>query len=75
VAGRCDVDGAELIARADDQEATIRQRLKAYHELTGPILQWYGESVVRKVDGGRAPNLVAKDIECAVLEVTVPSAT
>lgn len=75
VAGRCDVDGAELIARADDQEATIRQRLKAYHELTGPILQWYGESVVHKVDGGRAPDLVAKDIECAVLEVTVPSAT
>jgi len=22
----------------------IRQRLRAYHELTGPILQWYGAS-------------------------------
>jgi len=73
VAGRCDVDGAELITRADDQEATIRQRLKAYHELTGPILQWYGPAVVRKVDGGRAPDLVAKDIERVVLEATAPT--
>jgi adenylate kinase len=71
--GRCDVDGAELIAREDDREATIRQRLSAYHELTGPILQWYGESAVHAVDGGRAPDLVAKDIERVVLEASLRS--
>jgi adenylate kinase family enzyme len=60
-----------LIAREDDQEATIRQRLRAYHELTGPILQWYGPSLVRKVDGGRAPEVVAKDVERLVLEASV----
>jgi adenylate kinase len=66
-AGVCDDDGAELIARADDQEATIRQRLKAYDEQTGPILKWYGESVVRKVDGSMAPAAVAKAVESEVL--------
>jgi adenylate kinase len=67
VAGKCDDDGAELSTRADDQEDTIRQRLKAYNELTGPILQWYGPAVVRTVDGARAPEEVTKAIESAVL--------
>jgi adenylate kinase len=67
-AGQCDDDAAELIARADDQEATIRQRLKAYDEQTGPVLDWYGPSVTRKVDGGMKPEEVAKAVEAAVLE-------
>jgi adenylate kinase len=71
VEGRCDVDGAELMMRDDDREATIRQRLRAYHELTGPILQWYGEPAVRGVDGGKAPDEVAKDIERVVLEAAL----
>ncbi len=62
VAGRCDDDGAALIAREDDQEAVIRQRLRAYHELTGPILKWYGASAVRSVDGGMPPDQVARAI-------------
>jgi adenylate kinase len=61
--GRCDVDGAELISRADDQEATIRERLRAYNELTGPVLKWYGRKMVRKVDGSQPPAVVAKEIE------------
>jgi adenylate kinase len=67
------VDGAELIARDDDQEATIRERLKAYHELTGPILDFFGESAVRRVDGGGAPKEVAKEVERTVLESLEPS--
>jgi adenylate kinase len=68
VAGICDDDGTALITRADDQEATIRQRLRAYEELTGPILDWYGPSIVHKVDGSQTPAEVAKAIEKAVLE-------
>ena len=67
-AGQCDHDGAVLIERADDQEAVIRQRLIAYAELTGPILEWYGPSVVRKVDGSASPDDVARAIELAVPE-------
>ncbi len=63
IAGQCDDDGAALLTRADDQESVIRQRLRAYDELTGPILAWYGPSVVRKVDGSASPREVATAIE------------
>ena len=66
LAGQCDADGAALMAREDDQEAVIRQRLQAYHELTGPILQWYGASAVRTVDGGKAPDQVTRAIQQVV---------
>jgi adenylate kinase len=66
VAGQCDDDGAALMAREDDQEAVIRQRLRAYHELTGPILKWYGASAVHSVDGGMPPDQVARAIALVV---------
>ncbi len=46
----------------------IRRRLVAYKELTGPILQWYGGSMVRTVDGGQAPDKVQIAIEAAVVD-------
>jgi len=63
VAGICDDDRAPLLTRDDDQEAVIRRRLVAYQELTGPVLDWYGPSVVRRVDGSLAPERVAEEIE------------
>lgn len=73
VAETCDDDGALLLTRADDKEAVIRQRLHAYQELTGPILKWFGESVVRRVDGGAPAKLVAQAVERAVGQGGVPS--
>ena len=67
VADHCDDDGVRLIAREDDREAVIRQRLLAYHELTGPILDWYGASKVYGVDGGMAPDEVARAVERVVV--------
>ncbi len=66
-AGQCDEDGAVLIAREDDQESVIRERLRAYAKQTGPILQWYGSGVVSRVDGAAAPDEVAKAIEQAIV--------
>jgi adenylate kinase len=66
-AGICDHDGAELLKRDDDCEQVIRQRLRAYRELTGPILEWYGAEIVRTVDGNQAPAEVSKSVERAVL--------
>lgn len=63
---RCDDDGAALLTREDDKEAVIRQRLQAYEEQTGPILHFYGASLVRKVDGAAPPDQVAKAIAEAV---------
>lgn len=66
--GQCDGCHAPLLIRDDDSEAVIRRRLVAYKELTGPILQYYGSSMVRTVKGDQAPDAVRKDIEVAVLE-------
>jgi len=68
VEGKCDDDGADLFTRVDDQEATIRQRMRAYEELTGPIVAWYGEGAVHKVDGSQSLEAVTKAVEQAVIE-------
>lgn len=67
VEGICDDDGTALVTREDDRESVIRQRLRAYRKLTGPILAWYGETRVHTVDGGAAPAHVAAAVERAVL--------
>jgi adenylate kinase len=68
VAGVCDQDGAALITRDDDREEVVRRRLRAYDELTGPILKWFGPSVVRSVDGTRSADEVARAVERVVLD-------
>lgn len=67
----CDDDHTDLITRADDQESVIRDRLRAYRELTGPILDWYGPSVAQRVDGRQSPDLVARDISAILDRVAV----
>lgn len=73
IAETCDDDGVALLTREDDREPVIRQRLHAYQELTGPILKWYGESMVRRVDGGAPPKQVAQAVEQAVRRGRVAS--
>lgn len=73
-AGLCDDDGAALLTRDDDHESVIRERLKAYQTLTGPILAWYGARRVHTVDGGVAPAEVAKTVETVVRQAGRPKA-
>ncbi len=40
-AGICDKDGGRLIVRKDDEPETILARLKTYHELTEPLIDFY----------------------------------
>jgi len=70
--GVCDCDGATLLVRDDDCPVAIRARLAAYREQTGPVLQWFGESLVQRVDGSRSAAEVAIDVERLV---TQPMAT
>jgi adenylate kinase len=60
VAGKDDETGEDLIQRADDQEATVRNRLDIYHAQTKPLVDFYtkwseaGDAaapLVRKIDG------------------------
>ena len=48
--GTCDKCGGELYQRADDNEETIKNRLKVYHSQTTPILDFYKDKLV-KIDG------------------------
>lgn len=41
VEGICDVDGGRLVARPDDKEEVVAERLKAYERLTLPLADYY----------------------------------
>jgi len=41
--GKDDQTGEPLIQRDDDQEETVRERLKVYHEQTEPLIAYYTE--------------------------------
>ncbi|KPL12361.1 hypothetical protein AMJ85_00975 [candidate division BRC1 bacterium SM23_51] len=52
--GHCDSDGAELVCRPDDNEQTIRERLRVYGEQTHAVLEIYrqrGQLIVVQGDG------------------------
>lgn len=59
----CDNDGGALLHRADDNAATIRQRLEAYHQQTSPLIEYYrGQGVLVPVDGNKSPEPIAKGL-------------
>lgn len=61
--GVCDVCGARLIVRDDDRPEVIRHRLEQYHSKTEPLVGYYeGERILRRVDGGLAPDEVSNRI-------------
>ncbi|MCW8885229.1 MAG: adenylate kinase [Motiliproteus sp.] len=41
VEGKDDVSGEDLVQRADDNEDTVRDRLKIYHDQTAPLIDYY----------------------------------
>ena len=50
--GICDKCGSELYQRADDQEATIRERLAVYNSQTAPLIDYYRQKgLLRPVEG------------------------
>lgn len=66
--GHCDrpeCGGVELIQRDDDNETTIRERLRVYHDAIDPLLDFYEErGLLQNVDGeGRQPAAVFAKIE------------
>ncbi|MBZ5596539.1 MAG: nucleoside monophosphate kinase [Acidobacteriia bacterium] len=70
--GVCDFDGAALTTREDDREEVIRQRLKAYEEMTGPVIAHYATSNHYKIDGTATPAKVSSQIERVLESCVVP---
>ncbi|MFN7222888.1 MAG: adenylate kinase [Paracoccaceae bacterium] len=52
VAGVCDkCGGTTFKRRADDNAETVRERLKAYHAQTAPLISYYdGKGVLKRID-------------------------
>lgn len=63
--GICDeCSSTDFRRRADDNEATVRQRLAEYHAQTAPIAAHYAdEGKLRQVDGTASIDEVARQIE------------
>jgi adenylate kinase len=68
VAGVCDVCGStEFVRRADDNEATVKQRLAAYREQTAPVLPYYERrGILSRVDGMAPIDEVTRQIEAVL---------
>ena len=41
VQGICDVDGTALVSRPDDEKSVFAERMKAYEQLTLPLVDYY----------------------------------
>lgn len=67
VEGRCDVDGAELLQRADDRPETILARLDEQLPPMFDVVDHYAEAgVLRTIDGGQPIERVTDELLRAI---------
>ena len=70
VQGICDVDGSTLVQRRDDTEEVISERLKAYEQLTLPLVDYYQASGrLVEVNGDQPVDAVAAQMLSALENV------
>jgi adenylate kinase len=61
--GICDLCGTELSHRSDDKPELVKQRLSVYHELTAPLIDYYGsKGIVSAVNGEGEQEVIFADI-------------
>jgi adenylate kinase len=61
VAGKCDVDGKDLVQRGDDNAESVRARQGKFHRETAPLKAIYA-NVLKVVDGTKSPDEVFASI-------------
>lgn len=67
VEGVCDNCGGELYQRADDNEATVAERLSVYESATAPLIDYYKVSgKYYEIDGDQSMDKVYDDIKEAL---------
>jgi adenylate kinase len=70
VQGICDADGTPLVQRRDDTEEVIAERLKAYEQLTLPLVDYYGSrGRLIEVNGDQPVEAVAAQMFSALENV------
>jgi adenylate kinase len=66
-AGICDNCGSKLIQRVDDQESTVRERLRVYCQNTAELIPHYrAQNLLREVDGEGDIETVYSHLSAAV---------
>lgn len=67
VSGTCDRCGKPLAQRADDQAAVVASRLRAYHQQTSPLLEYYRKhGTIRPIDARGSQDAVAARVRSAI---------
>ena len=60
---QCPVCGGDMYQRADDNEATVRNRLEVYEKSTAPLIDYYrGSDLLVQIDGDRDQQVVFDDV-------------
>ena len=63
IPGVCDFCQGVLVQRADDTEAVLKERLKAYDEMTAPLIEYYKKiGVLEIVDASVSKERVSEQI-------------
>ena len=66
-AADCQRCGGRLVQRSDDNDTVVLERLKVYHRLTQPLVEYYQmRPTFRSVNGSQAPDRVAADLVAAI---------
>jgi adenylate kinase len=69
----CDIDGSELIHRADDKEEVVGARLAAYESQTRPLVKYYSaRSVLTEIDGVGEAEAVTANIMKILAGAQIP---
>lgn len=73
--GKDDITGEDLVQRDDDREATVRKRLKVYHDQTEPLIAFYSDWSLSgdenaptyvRIDGKNSVGRIRDDITAAL---------
>ena len=67
--GICDKCGSELIQRKDDNEETVKARIKSYMEQTSPLVEYYEKKGVLKTEKvTKQNNHLGKEVAEEIIE-------
>ena len=65
----CELCGSDIIQRTDDNEDTVRNRLKVYHRLTSPLIDYYQKKdILKSFNGNQDIDVIFEEI-CANLDL------
>ncbi len=58
-----DITNEKLTIRKDDEERTVRNRLKVYHKMTKPLIEFYNtNNIIVKIDGSKSIDSIHNNI-------------